>query len=51
MIPLYGYKNIKLLFTDTDSLCYHIKTKDLYEDMKKDLHLYDTSDYPEDHIL
>ena len=34
MLPKYGYENIKLLFTDTDSLTYHIKTKDLYKDMK-----------------
>jgi hypothetical protein len=51
MLPKYGYENIKLLFTDTDSLTYHIKTHDLYEDMKNDLHLYDTSDYPKDHML
>jgi len=43
--------NIKLLFTDTDSLMYEIKTEDLYKDMKHDLHLYDTSDYPKDHEL
>ena len=30
----YGDK-LKLLFTDTDSLCYHIKTDDLFDDMKK----------------
>jgi hypothetical protein len=28
-------KDVKLLFTDTDSLCYHIKTQDLYKDMEK----------------
>ena len=41
------YPEAKLLFTDTDSLCYHISTKD----MEQDAHLFDTSDYPKDHIL
>ena len=41
----YGDK-AKLLFTDTDSLCYHITTEDFYEEMRKDE--YDLSDYPED---
>jgi len=40
-----------LLFTDTDSLCYEIKTEDIYEDMKKDKQLYDFSEYPENHQL
>ncbi|MFN9999704.1 MAG: hypothetical protein ACK559_01120, partial [bacterium] len=40
-----------LLFTDTDSLTYEIKTEDIYEDMKADKHLYDFSDYPKDHPL
>jgi hypothetical protein len=40
-----------LLFTDTDSLTYEIKTDDVYEDMKKDKHLYDFSDYPLNHPL
>jgi hypothetical protein len=46
----YGDK-AKLLFTDTDSLCYHIKTDDIYEDMKNDSDLFDTSDYPKNHPL
>ena len=41
----------KLLFADTDSLCYYIQTKDVYKDMKKNKQLFDTSDYPKDHTL
>jgi hypothetical protein len=43
----------ELLFTDTDSLCYQIKTKDLYQDMAgaEMSDLFDTSDYPRDHPL
>ena len=29
-------KNIKLLFTDTYSLCYEIKTDDVYKDLFQD---------------
>ena len=40
----------KLLFTDTDSLCYEIQTDDVYEDIKNDVDKwYDTSNYDEDH--
>ena len=39
----------KLLFTDTDSLCYHIETEDVYKDMRKHSELFDTSDYPPTH--
>ncbi|XP_035234224.1 uncharacterized protein LOC118206056 [Stegodyphus dumicola] len=46
----YG-KNVHLLFTDTDSLCYEISCQDFYHDMLKDLHMYDTSDYPTEHPL
>ena len=41
------YPDAKLLFTDTDSLVYHIKTEDVYEDLFVDRHLFDNSDYPE----
>ena len=50
IIPKYE-KRAKLLFTDTDSLCYEIKTEDIYADMKSDIHLFDTSEYPKNHIL
>ena len=38
----------KLLFTDTDSLGYEIKTEDVYEDFYQDKNLFDFSDYPLD---
>jgi len=41
----------QLLFTDTDSLCYHIKTADVYDDMLQQRDWYDTSDYPSNHRL
>jgi hypothetical protein len=41
----------KLLFTDTDSLCYEIETDDIYVDMLNDRHLFDTSDYQANHFL
>lgn len=40
----------QLLFTDTDSLMYEIKTNDFYEDIKEDLETrFDTSNYPPNH--
>ena len=45
----YGY-NAKLLFTDTDSLAYEIKTDDFYKDIADDVEArFDTSEYPKDH--
>ena len=37
----------QLLFTDTDSLTYHIKTEDAYHDFFADRELFDNSDCPE----
>ena len=34
------------MFADTDSLCYEIKTDDVYKDLFKDKELFDNSDYP-----
>ena len=38
----------ELLFNDTDSLTYEIKSEDLYEEVFEDKHLFDFSNYPED---
>jgi RNase P subunit RPR2 len=48
ILPTYG-SNAKLLFTDTDSLCYELTTADAYRDMHEALDRFDTSDYPKDH--
>ena len=42
--PKYGDKET-LLFTDTDSLCYHIQTEHVYKGMDVDKHLSERSDY------
>ena len=51
ILKKYGSDKAQLLFTDTDSLTYLIRTKDIYQDMEQDKELYDTSDYPKDHPL
>jgi hypothetical protein len=51
MMVKYGPQRAQLLFTDTDSLCYSVKTEDLYKDMGEDSELYDFSDYPKSHPL
>jgi len=47
----YGNKT-QLLFTDTDSLMYHIHTEDLYKDIAPNVKSkFDTSNYPKKHSL
>ena len=38
----------ELLFTDTESLTYDIKSEDVYEEFFQDKHLFDFSNYPKD---
>ena len=47
---MYGPR-CDLLYTDTDSLLFKIKTEDMYRNMERHLDLYDTSDYPSCHFL
>ena len=48
----YGYakkkwKDLKLCFTDTDSLLYEIGTEDFFRDISEDVEtMHDTSDFP-----
>jgi hypothetical protein len=52
IMPKYknDYDRVKLLFTDTDSLCYYIQTEDIYKDMVSNKEAYDLSDYPKNHF-
>ena len=38
----------ELLFTDTDSITYRIKSGDVYEEYFKHKHLFNLSNYPKD---
>ena len=50
IIEKYGSRQ-KLLFTDTGSLAYEIKTEDFYNDIGNDVEqLFDTSNYKKDHV-
>lgn len=50
MLNKYG-DNVSLLYTDTDSFVYHIKTDNFYEDIKPDLQSrFDTSDLPQNNV-
>ena len=51
LIPKYGYENLKLIYSDTDSFIIKINTEDLYKDIYETKNLYDLSDYPKEHFL
>ena len=49
IVKKYGQKQ-KLLFTDTDSLAYEMKTEDFYQDISSDVEeKFDTSNYAKNH--
>ena len=43
--------NLELLYSDTDSFIYAIKTEDVYADLQKLTDSFDFSNYPSDHFL
>ncbi|XP_024871338.1 uncharacterized protein LOC112454272, partial [Temnothorax curvispinosus] len=47
MVPLHR-ERCKIMYTDTDSLIYFLECDDAYEDMKRDIARFDTSEYPKD---
>ena len=50
VLKRYSSDHAHLLFTDTDSLTYWIRTDDVYADMKEDMaERFDTCDYPPTH--
>ena len=48
IVPKYGSK-AKILFTDTDSLCYIVETEDICVNMLAEKERFDFSNYPTDH--
>jgi len=52
MVSKYSPDRCKLLFMDTDSLTYEVRTDDIYDDMKPVAEeMFDCSDYPTSHPL
>jgi len=45
-----GHHSCRRVYTDTDRLIYYIECVDVYENMKRDINRFDTSDYPIDKL-
>ena len=43
-----NFLTLNLVFTDTDSLTYEIKSEDIYEEFFKHKHLFDFSNFSKD---
>ena len=49
MLKKYGPERLALLFTDIDSLTYHMLTEDFFRDITPDVYEhFDTNEYPKD---
>jgi len=44
------HEKCKIMYTDTDSLIYHVEYDDVYDIMERDMSEFDTSDYMVDNI-
>jgi hypothetical protein len=51
MLKHFDKNHLDVLFTDTDSLCYHLKKTDPYEVIENNKSYFDLSEYPKDHKL
>jgi hypothetical protein len=51
ILKKFSKDDVDLLFTDTDSLCYHIKNVNPYKVIEQNKSLFDLSDYPKEHPL
>jgi hypothetical protein len=51
MIPKFGRKNLRILYSDTDSFLYHIFTNDLYREFQSMGDIFDFSNFPPEHFL
>ena len=51
ILQKFKRENIDLLFTDTDSLCYHFKNEDPFKIINENKNLFDLSEYPENNKL
>ncbi|KYN09798.1 hypothetical protein ALC57_18080, partial [Trachymyrmex cornetzi] len=47
MAPVFREK-CKIMYTNTDSLIYHVECDDIYDVMKRDINRFDTNDYAVD---
>ena len=51
MVKWFGRKNVSLMYMDTDSFVYEIKSNDLVRDLMLHKDEFDFSNYPSDHPL